>query len=298
MKYFSVLIFLSLMVSTYSAKSSTLGEFPVLEGPYLGQSPPGLTPEIFAPGVVSINGRYEHGISFSPDLNEVYFAANKEGEAAQIFFSRVEDEKWSPLKKANLTEGKKAEELHPSFSTDGKRLYFTAAKADLSDTGIWYVDREKDSWSKAKKLESSINDDKVFYPNQGVNGDLYYFNISKRKNYYAPDNNGEFSVIKELNIEFGIHVHISPSEDYLVMNARNREDESRKDSDIYVLFKKRDGSWTSPINLGSQVNSHFPETAPSITPDGKYLFFGRYNEEGGLSNFYWVSTKVIENLRP
>ena len=26
------------------------GEFPELRGPYLGQNPPGLTPEVFAPG--------------------------------------------------------------------------------------------------------------------------------------------------------------------------------------------------------------------------------------------------------
>jgi len=51
------------------------------------------------------------------------------------------------------------------------------------------------------------------------------------------------------------------------------------------------------INLGNTVNSNFSETAPSITPDGKYLFFGRYNEEGGLSNFYWVSTEFIHKLK-
>ena len=27
--------------------------FPVLKGPYLGQKPPGLTPEIFAPEIIS-----------------------------------------------------------------------------------------------------------------------------------------------------------------------------------------------------------------------------------------------------
>jgi len=27
--------------------------FPVLKGPYLGQNPPGMTPEVFAPGIIS-----------------------------------------------------------------------------------------------------------------------------------------------------------------------------------------------------------------------------------------------------
>ena len=83
------------------------------------------------------------------------------------------------------------------------------------------------------------------------------------------------------------------------MNYRIRkEDERRQDNDIYVYFKEKDGTWTKPINLGSTVNTNFNETCPSITPDGKYLFFGRYNEEGGLSNFYWVSAEVINKVRP
>ncbi|WP_206539202.1 hypothetical protein [Aquimarina megaterium] len=30
-----------------------------MEGPYIGQKTPGLIPEIFAPDIVSINGRFE-----------------------------------------------------------------------------------------------------------------------------------------------------------------------------------------------------------------------------------------------
>ena len=39
--------------------------------------------------------------------------------------------------------------------------------------------------------------------------------------------------------------------------------------------------------------------APRISPDGKYLFFGRDEREiePGMANIYWVSTAVIENLR-
>ncbi len=57
---------------------------------YFGQNPPGMTPEIFAPGTISVEGRYEHGISFSPDLNEVYFSANKDGGFTSIYYSKFE----------------------------------------------------------------------------------------------------------------------------------------------------------------------------------------------------------------
>jgi len=120
--------------------------------------------------------------------------------------------------------------------------------------------------------------------------------MSKHKIYYAPNKNGKFPQSRELRIEFGHHGFISPSQDYLVLDGRNKEEDQRK-TDIYVCFKAKDGTWSKPINLGNTVNSSFAETGPSITPDGKYLFFGRYNEQGALSNFYWVSTAVIHKLK-
>ena len=49
-----------------------------------------------------------------------------------------------------------------------------------------------------------------------------------------------------------------------------------------------------------QINSSFSEKTPTISPDGKYQFFGRdeRSTEPGLSDIYWVSTEVIEQLRP
>ena len=151
---------------------------------------------------------------------------------------------------------------------------------------------------EAKKLDSPLNDDEVFDSNESKNGDLYYTNISKMKMYYAPNIGGEFPEKKEVDIDFGIHGFISAAQDFLIVDTRNMEDDSRKDRDLYVHFKNEDGTWTKPINLGGEVNSTFSETVPNISPDGKYLFFSRYDEVGGLSNFYWVSSDVIEKLKP
>lgn len=268
---------------------------------YFGQKPPGLTPEVFAPGIVSINGRYEHGISFSPDLEELYFGANYEDQDPSIYFSKLEDKKWTNPKKANFTKGKKVGEMHPFVNPNGTMLHFAAHDAftlphHKESVKTWYVKRLGNSWSDAKQLDSPINNDFVFYTNEAKNGDLFYTNLSKRRMYYAPKINDKYPEVHEVGTG-GFHGFISPSQDYLVVNARNKENEQRK-SDIYVYFKKNEDGWSKPINLGSEVNSNFAETCPSITPDGKYLFFGRYNEERELSNLYWVSTEVIEKLRP
>lgn len=298
--YNSILLIVSIFLSACATKKqeSKNNDSPTIVSPYFGQKPPGLIPEVFAPGIISLNGRYEHGVSFSPDLHEIYFSANKKGGLTAIYFSKFEGKKWKPVKKAKFTKGRKEEEMHPFVSSNGEKIYFTALNSDNTDVKIWYANRSGDSWDDVTKLDSPINDDKVFYPNAAKNGDLFYFNVSKRRMYFATNKNGSSPKVQEMEIEFGVHGFISPSQDYLLVNARNKEDDQRKDSEIYVYFKKKDGAWSKPINLGKEVNSNFPETVPSITPDGKYLFFSRYNEEGGLSNFYWVSTEVIENLRP
>ncbi|SMF63215.1 WD40-like Beta Propeller Repeat [Alteromonadaceae bacterium Bs31] len=295
---FSIIFLLSFLV--VSIKSYSQEEFPVLEGFFFGQKPPGLVPEVFAPGVVSIDGRYEGAVSFAPELDEIYFGANNKDQKTHIYFSRLEGNRWTPIKRADFTNGEKEEEIHPFVTLDGKRIYFVALKSDLTENEIWYVNRLENSWSKAIKLDSPVNNDQVFFPNVAKNGDLYYFNLSKGKTYNAYGGNGDFREVKEVSMEFSHHVFIAPSQDYLVATSKNKEDESRKDNDIYVYFKNSDGAWIKPISLGDAVNSSFNEKSPTITPDGKYLFFGRSEKDGknGLANIYWVSTKVIENLRP
>ena len=300
--YFILILVLVLFLNACHTKKqhSKDADSPTIETAYFGQKTPGLIPELFAPGIISINGRSEHGISFSPDLDEVYFSANKKDEDPSIYFSKLEDNKWKPVQKVNFTEGNKVGEMHPFVNPKGDKIYFTAhdeftLPEHKESVKTWYVNRLENSWSKAVKLDSPVNEDFVFYSNQSKNGDLYYFNVSKRKTYYAPNKNGKFPEVLEVGIG-GAHAFISPSQDYIVVNARNKEDRQRK-SDIYVYFKENDGTWSKPINLGNEVNSNFGETCPSITPDGKYLFFSRYNEEGGLPNFYWASTEIISKLK-
>ena len=64
--------------------------------------------------------------------------------------------------------------------------------------------------------------------------------------------------------------------------------------DIYVCFKTEDDKWGTPINLGDQVNIDKIERFPTLSPDGKYLFFMRHTE---TQDFFWVSTEIFDELR-
>ena len=65
------IILISAIFFIYNLPSEP-ADIPVLKGPYLGQKPPGMTPEIFAPGIIS-TGLSESYAFFTPDGKELYF---------------------------------------------------------------------------------------------------------------------------------------------------------------------------------------------------------------------------------
>jgi len=297
-KHVSYSIYFFLLLATSCKTFSATEVFPDLRGQWFGQKEPGLTPEIFAPDLISVEGRYEFAVSFSPDLKEMYFTVldviDGKQDKPSIFYSQIEDQKWTRPKKADFTKGAMNYEVLPHVSLNGDKIYFSAGiEVGSNKPGVWYVVRNEGSWSKAKKLDLPVNLGRLSDFNQGPDGDIFLTKMSEKEMYYSQSNDHD---IKVLDIEFGVHGFIAPDGDYLLVNTQIKE-ESRNDHDLFVLFKEKDNSWSKPINLGASVNTNHSETVGRITPDGKFLFFGRYNEPGKLSNIYWVSTEVITQLK-
>ena len=69
--YFRILFFVVCSVHSRAQEN----DFPILTGHYLGQEPPGRTPEIFAPGIVSSES-IEFKIAFSPDGKYLFYSSN------------------------------------------------------------------------------------------------------------------------------------------------------------------------------------------------------------------------------
>src|SRR5690606_25087227 len=104
------LILILLLISCKSSTESTN---------YLGQTYPDSVPVIFAPDIVSMKGRLEHGISFTPDIRELAFGVlNKDDFSGEIFYSKRINEKWTePV----VFEPLKNECVYlPYFSPNGK----------------------------------------------------------------------------------------------------------------------------------------------------------------------------------
>ncbi len=82
---------------------------------------------------------------------------------------------------------------------------------------------------------------------------------------------------------------ISPDGRTIYFTGCNRRD-GHGSCDIYVT-QRIGGRWTKPVNLGPPINTQYWESQPSISPDGRVLFFVS-NRPGGLGGRdIWYSIK-------
>ena len=87
-----------------------------LTGPYLGQAIPGTTAELFAPGVVSVNGRYEFALSFAPAGDRVLFTVQTAEEEVMVMHTRQVNGHWTRPSPVRLANGARKDEMEAFFS--------------------------------------------------------------------------------------------------------------------------------------------------------------------------------------
>jgi hypothetical protein len=278
-----------------------------VKGPYLGQKPPGMIPEVFAYGFISTEKRELNSV-FTPDLKEFYYAISTPGKGYKIYYTKEGARGWTQPEPVPFSSNKS--DVDMCITHDGKRMYFGSTRpvngVHQEDFKIWYVDRQDNVWSEAKYLDAPINDGRrALYPTVSVQGTMFfqairddsfgsrdiYFSILKDGKYLKPIHLG-----KEINSAYGEgDVLIAPDESYLIVNSNGRPDDLGR-GDLYISFKKKDSSWTPLKNMGKEINSEYTDYCPMLSPDGKYLFFT--STRTGNGDIYWVDAKIIENLKP
>jgi len=307
-----ILIISLLLVATININAQET-EFPKLTGPYLGQKPPSLKPEKFEPKILSAE-KHPHGqLAFSPDGKEVFWSAMlREGPEQTIYYIMYNGEKYTNPQRAPFAAD--SGNGGPAFSYDGNRLFFNAQFAaqgasSRPPTAICYVQRNSKGWSQPVIIESTF--DTLMTKGQvsvARNGNIYfsgrvykerapgiYFCRYVNEKYLPPE-----KLIGNLaSMLLLVDPWIDPDEKFLLVSCPPIEGPPML-TDIGICTRLPDGGWSLPVRLGGRVNTPAFERFPSLSRDGKYLFFIRSLSQQFVDNqahFYWVSTKIIEELR-
>ena len=264
-------------------------EIPVTEGDdsaspcdYMGQTPPGDEPVMFAEGIVSTSAG-EFRFIVSPDGKEFFFNRN-----ASIYYMRKLEngEGWSDPAPAPFSG--QFIDGESSLAHDGSSIYFCSrrplpgAKQALN---VWVSHRSEDGWGKAEVLGSPVNDQTVHTPSIASSGSIYASGLIRLR--FA---DGAYLPAEKLTPDIkGAHPFVAPDESYILFDRRPA---GGNVSDIFITYSLADGTWSEPVNLGEPINTQTKETNPTVSPDGKYIFFARN------ADIYWVSSAIIDRLRP
>jgi hypothetical protein len=283
---FSIILLLPFL--TVSSEGHGQEEFPVLEGPYMGQTPPGMMAEPFAPGVISREGWELEGV-FAPGMQEFYFTTTggKYKRPTVIGF-RQQNSVW--MKYIEF-----ARDGEVVFSPDGKRIHMAKG----------YKDRRGDDWSERRSLGPMFDreDWGIMRLSASAKG-TYVFDDYKSNDVIRistlKDGKRQTPTLMGSMINTGkwtAHPFIAPDESYLIWDSEREG--GYGGSDLYISFRQEDGSWGPVINMGDRVNSNKWDAYASVTPDGKYILFNRgIDNDNDNVDIYWVSAEVIEHLRP
>ena len=182
-----VLVFLS--ACTAKKKETKLSDVTSAKEIYLGQKPPGLTPELFAPEIIKTEYRQAAGV-FSPDLKEFYF--RRRGGAYEknaLVVVKLEDNKWTE----SLVENRAGE---PFISQDGKTLHLGKRYRKQTATG----------WSDKKNLGVPFDKFRIMRLTVASNG-TYYFDEASESGplRYSRVIDGKHEEPKTLNLSL-IHI--------------------------------------------------------------------------------------------
>ena len=297
MKYNSVVF--SLLVAIiyfYSVIAQTKSDN-CLKGPYLGQTLPNMTPEIFAPGIVSTDA-WEAAGTFSPDGKEFFFTRRPtyEGSDNRIYYMYESKEGWSVPDLASFAQN--CMEFEPHVSPDGKMLFYNSQRyfpeKKRRGSAIWRVLRKPRGWDESNPLGSPINDGFAMYVTSTNRGDIY-FTGSRNKKYgifMSPLIDGKYTepvyLPEEVNYLKGAHPFIAPDESFLIFDSQA---EGILKNSLYISFHNPDGSWTKALKLPPAINATQTEMCPSLSPDGKFFFFHRTVDRNG--EIFWVDAEIL-----
>ncbi|MCX7679469.1 MAG: OmpA family protein [Spirochaetes bacterium] len=134
------------------------------------------------------------------------------------------------------------DEFYPTITADGTKMVFSVRPKEKENSDIYMSVFKNGAWQRPQPI-SEINT-----------------NHDEQTPYISPD--GKL-IIFSSNREGTIRPLKIPGEIYYYTN------------DLYIT-KFENGRWSTPIRLTGDVNTEENERAPSLSRDGKILYFSRY----------------------
>jgi Tol biopolymer transport system component len=168
---------------------------------------------------------------------------------------------------------------------------------------LWSSTKTRDGWTNPIRFQAPINQGFDTWPSLSVDKTLYFHSgrpggLGRSDIYMSQPEKGEYKNVKNLgkiiNTKYTEHdPYVAPDGSYLLYSSFKPG--GYGEDDIYITYRKVNGTWTTPSNLGDKINSKYSDNRVYVSPDGKYLFYT--STRTGNLDIYWVDAKIIEQLK-
>jgi len=274
---------------------------------YLNETPPVSEAKLFGPsGYLSNEDWHWHGTPvFSPDGKEMYWSKYiKASNEIETWFTKENDSNWGEPEKLTI-DGVSGAINCPVFADGGNELYFL--NLDGMTFTIYKVTRSGDTWTNPEAIVIDIPEGKVLGWSFSIaeNKNIYFLlwdlnGLEHQKIYRAIYNNGQYGSPQPIDIlDVGSDGVGGPSialdESYIIFDSIRSDGSGLHD--LYVSFKNDLGEFTTPINLGSQVNTNEEDAGATISADGQYLFYTTLKATDLGYNPYWIRIDELEAFK-
>lgn len=190
----------------------------------------------------------------------------------------------------------------PRFSPDGSTLYFTSNRPRVpgdepGDMNLWLVRRSADGWSEPEMLSGPFNSAEEDIHAAATSSALWLASNREggrgRSDLYRVAWDGTVSdpgaVINDALSQPDVWVN---DDETLMVLAITDHPSGLGGDDLYV--SRNDGSgWSAPVNLGPEINTPEYEYGPTLSMDGRYLFFTSHRS--GSADVYRVPLEAVAN---
>jgi len=203
-------------------------------------------------------------------------------------------------------------ELAPVVSADGREIYFLREmfrkQANDQVQSLWYSKQdEKGEWTLARYMTAPFNNGlthsavtnispdnnsiiiKGYFKNgQRITGSGYSLVTRSLTGWKSPIG---IEIDNFTNMVNGKHLGSCMAPDGKAMLFYFNEKEGESKSDLYISFKKPDGSFSKPVPL-AMLNTADDEIAPFVAADNKTLYFSSSRPGGMGSNDIYKTTRL------
>lgn len=256
------------------------------------------------------NGSALDGCPFiSRDGKTFYMASNRAGGLGgiDIWVSTRDsvNDSWGAPVNAGAPVNSPYNDFCPTISRDGHRFFFVSNRpGGCGGDDIYTTRLRPDGWDPVENLgcagsggpNSAANEASPLPLPERDAGPSLYFSSTRSGNsdiYLSRSHGGDFGeaeAVSELNTG-AAEGHPNVRRDGLeIFFFSNRS--GAAGNDIYAATRaSTEDPWSTPVNLGPNVNSSASETRPSLSWDGTTLYFGSTRSGGDGDSDHWLTTR-------